>query len=192
MKLVVSLIGFPLSGKRTLACHLAQTRQASILGFEAIRLALKEPNSSSTREAARLVSEGQLIPETLLGTILRELVDLSTTPVNVLVGLPRSLDQLHGFRVGPPVKLLAFFLDASAAELDRRFVSLGKDPIEVSHPGALERIRTTLDPLLKQLDHADQLVVLRADEAPDRLVAVVEDCVSTGLGSTVRWSEQPG
>lgn len=133
------IIGFPLSGKRTLAVRLARTRPLSAIGVEAIRLALDEPRSEATRDASRLVSSGEMIP-----------------------------------------------LDASVAELNRRFVSQGKDPPEVSHPGALARFRKTLDPLLQQLDDAKVLVVLNADDAPDRLVAVARSRLSYILGGTIQ------
>lgn len=184
MKLIVPIVGFPFSGKRTLASHLSKALPISTLGFDAIRLALEKPSSDATHHASRLVSAGELIPDTLLGTILRELVEQDATRVKVLIGLPRSVAQLEGLLAGPPLTLLAFFLDASVAELNRRFAIHGDERLDVSHPGSFVRFRQTLEPLLEQLNDSGTVVVLNGDDDPVRVFSVARDRLTDALRSS--------
>src|ERR1700710_2846535 len=94
--MIVALLGYPGSRKRTLASALGQSLPGlQTLDFGAFQTCLETSGSEAAKAARRGSGSGRLIPDGIFGTLLAEIVLAEREHPWLLVGLPRNLEQMQ-------------------------------------------------------------------------------------------------
>jgi thymidylate kinase len=175
--MIVAVVGYPGSGKRTLAERLAERLpHLRVVGSVEIRDLLKSSLSNAAAAARQLVEAGRALPDPVLGHLLAE----ASGGAALLVGYPRNLAQLRSLQsvVAQPVFVICVRASVGLVDERRRAASLG--PIEEEHPGALERIDAALAPMIADASDANHLLCLDATtELGDLLSAAQRFLTST-------------
>lgn len=157
---VVAIIGNPSSGKRTLATALCARRPLAVIGTQEVGAAISTATTPIASEAKGLVERGDVLPGQLFGALLAEVVGELDA---VIVGLPRTLDELQAFLSNCASPVSVIHLRASQAVIDARRHAVGLRPIEVEHPGALQRLSKGLAPVLAAAGRSKRLLELDAN-----------------------------
>lgn len=169
-RMIVSLVGPPLAGKRTLGRALADAANLAFVDHESIHQTISRRHSVAARRAAALVERGEPVPDEVLGSVIHECIGERDA---VLVGYPRTERQLQSMEdCGGAFVLACIMLEASRELVDARRAARGLSAVEQDHPGALTRIASMLAPVLARAEARQSL--LRLDAAlpmPDLLGA---------------------
>lgn len=134
----VFIIGYPFSGKLSLACALVRTGASSLLTPATLRHHMMEGTSDACHEARALSNAGALIPSPLLVQLL-----LECTPPHedvVAVGFPRNVEQLETYVALLDRSVWLVQMNATPTLVDARAARLGAPAMEVGHPGATKRL----------------------------------------------------
>lgn len=168
--MIVSIVGPPLAGKRTLGRALAAVANLAFVDFDSVKQAIASRHGPSARRAAALVERGVPVPDELLGSVVRECLGDRDA---VLVGYPRSERQLQGMEArGGKFVHPCILLDASRERIDAQRAARGLSAVEQDHPGALARIASELAPVLARAEARQCLLRLDAERPmPEQLVA---------------------
>ena len=141
--MIAAVIGYPGSGKRTLADQLAQRLpHLRVVGFNEIRDVLENSASEAAVSARQLVHAGRAIPDPLFGQVLAE----AASNRNAL-RLSSKLDPAAQPAVDNEAVHI-IHVRASAELIDARRRARGLGAIEQEHPGALARIDAHLEPMI--------------------------------------------
>ena len=178
--MIISIVGPPHAGKKTLGHALATALGFAVVEFGSISLAVSEGASSSARRASALVESGRLVPGDLLGRLIRECVADRDA---VVVGYPRTDEEMRGMEVegGAPNHHLVH-MDATRELLDARRALLGLPPMERSHPGAFARLAVALAPVVAKADARGRMLRLDPSRPTDELLSAVVSFLR-GLGA---------
>lgn len=180
--MIVALLGFPGSGRRTLAAALAlRLPETVILDPSNVLALLKSGTSESVSLARAAVESGRLIPDEVFGKLLAELVPPGRS-LALLLGVPRNLAQFESLVFAAKQPIHVIHLRASAELIDQRRRALRQAPIEEAHPGALSRLHAAAEPVLTRAASAVCLLSLDATATPSELAASAERCL-------LSWSE---
>jgi len=158
--MVVAIVGNPSSGKRTLAAALCVQRSLTVIGPLELRAVLSTAGTPIASEAKTLLERGSVLSDRLYGSLLAEAVGELDA---VVVGRPRTIDELQAFLQKCASPLFVIHLRASQAAIYSRRFAAGLPPIEIEHPGALQRLEEGLVPVLAAAGESKRLLELDAN-----------------------------
>lgn len=178
--MIISIVGPPHAGKKTLGHAVATAQGLAVVDFDSIRLAISRRASSSARRASALVESGRLVPDDLLGRLIRECVADRDA---VVVGRPRTEEEMRGMEtLGGAFTHYLVHLDATPELLDARRAAHGLPPMEQAHPGAFARLAVALAPVVATTAAKGRMLRLDPSRPPDELLSAVLSFLR-GLGA---------
>ena len=157
--MIVSIVGHPFAGKHALANALSTVVAMRSVTYADVRHVIDCGTTPPAARARTLVRSGSLLPVALLVELLAEAAGDSDA---IVVGRPRSGSELEAFiQVFHEVPRV-IHVTADESFIDTRMAALGLPPSAQEHPGALPRLESDLQPVLRVASQSDRLLTLSA------------------------------
>jgi adenylate kinase family enzyme len=172
--MIVAVVGNPFAGKSTLSASLAKLTSMRVVEASDLPAVIRSSATGAALRAQSLIEAGAQLPDELVGTLLAELVGGHDT---ILVGRPRSLVELEAFESASQCTPLFIHLEASPALVAARMTAQGLPSPEHDHPGALERLRVGLAPVLRRASVSATLLSLDASLPVEQLVGPAREFI---------------
>lgn len=165
---ITAIIGFPFSGRRTLAGGLAQRRGLEIVDTNAFRRVMESSTDPSAAHARQLAAEGKILPANLRGELWW--LATQTQRGSLLVGFPGSVQELHAYEAVSSGPVTIIHISTTLTVIQERYRAATGSDLEVTHPGATERMSNALSEICNSASPTRRLVTLAGNQPIEDLM----------------------